>query len=99
LQPGALRGPPATLAGDDRVAAFVALADQKWLQQAIAPDGLYELAQRLLVEVAPRLIGHRMDLFDRHLEVLATRQHCRPPWPFGRDQRGQPPPQHLTRHA
>jgi hypothetical protein len=73
VKPRPLRRAPAPLAGDDLVAVAVG-ADDDRLDQAARLDRGGELVERLLVEMAARLVEMRLDRRDRHhLDAAARR--------------------------
>jgi hypothetical protein len=68
---GALRGAPPALAGDQRVAAARPRAHHQRHDHAVGADRGGQLVELGLVEAAARLVGGRVDLLDRGLEVGA----------------------------
>jgi hypothetical protein len=71
VAPGPLRGAPAALAGDQRVAAARPRPHHQRHDHAVGADRRRQLVELDLVEAAARLIGGRVDLLDRRLEVRA----------------------------
>ena len=68
-QPG---GPPAALARDDLIVAALQAADGEGLQDAVLPDGLRQLLQRLGIEGLAGLGGTVLHLRDGHRQDAAA---------------------------
>ena len=69
VQPGALRRPPAPLAGDQEVAAVGARPHHQRHDHAVRLHRVRQLAELGLVEPAPRLLGAGVELLDPGGEV------------------------------
>jgi len=88
-----LRRAPAAFAGNDLVAAVERPNDDR-LDQPARADRRGELAQRILVEVPPRLAGMGFDAADRqHLDAAASLSRDRSFLRHFAEKRGKAPPQ------
>jgi len=65
LEPGHTAGAPAALARDDLIKAAVKRPHRDRLDEPVGTDGLGEQLQRLGIKALARLVGARLDLFDR----------------------------------
>ncbi len=81
-----MTGPPAALAGDELEPPALQRAHQDRLEHADLTDRRRQLAERVLVEGRPRLVGVGLDAGHRELLV----DHHRGLGPVGRDQGPQP---------
>ena len=70
VEAGHLGGPQAALAGDQGIAAGAALDDEQWLDNAFFFNGIGELLEFLLVEIAARLMGIWRYLVDIAQKIL-----------------------------
>jgi hypothetical protein len=70
-----LSGAPTALAGDQLITPLPQRADDDWLDDPALADRFCEFIQRLLVEVAPRLLGMRLDRCERKVGEAGACRH------------------------